>query len=206
MLALSRRRPLLGIAVIIIGSIILWNASAASASDVIIPINWDVSASTHIKSINLDVAVPNGAVKGNVDLTTGALTADVQLPPATTDLRLAGIPLLKATFALQEAAPITGQVDLATQTISVHASFNFLILKAAPTILPGLNLVGNHCHSAQPITVDFSGKVNLATSATFTAGYTIPKFADCGLLVTPILNLVAPGGGNTFTATFTPVS
>ena len=45
--------------------------------------------------------------------------------------------------------------------------------------------------------------MNLTGASTFSSSYTIPKFADCGL-VTPILNLIIPGSGNTFTVTFAP--
>ena len=46
--------------------------------------------------------------------------------------------------------------------------------------------------------------MNLTGSSTFSSSFTIPKFADCGLLITPVLNLIIPGGGNTFTVTFAP--
>ena len=94
--------------------------------------------------------------------------------------------------------------DLATNTVTVNSSFTFNIDKAALSLLPSLNLVGNNCHGATPISVNMSGPVNLTGSSTFSATYTIPKFAGCGLLVTPILNLIIPGPGNTFTATFAP--
>ncbi len=44
------------------------------------------------------------------------------------------------------------------------------------------------------------GVANIGAPATFSGTYTIPKLKDCGL-VTPALNLLIPGPGNTFSAT-----
>jgi hypothetical protein len=175
----------------------------SASADTIIPIHWTVNASTHIKSLNMDVVVPPGSFDGEVNLTTGALTGNLTLPPATQKISILGIPLASATFAVQPTAPISGHVDLLAGTVSVSASFNFLITKASVSLLPRLNLVGNNCHGATPITQNFTGPVNLSGASTFSSEFTIPKFANCGLL-TPILNLIIPGGGNTFTVTFAP--
>jgi hypothetical protein len=153
---------------------------------------------------NLDVVVPQGTFVGQVNLTTGDLSGTLTLPPATTTIKLFGLPIASATFAVQAAGPITGHVDLATQTVTVHTSFNFLIKKASATLLPWINLVGTTCRGAQPVTVDFTGPVSLTGASSFSATYTVPKFTGCGALVTPILNLIIPGPGNTFNATFAP--
>jgi hypothetical protein len=39
----------------------------------------------------------------------------------------------------------------------------------------------------------------------FTGVYEIPPFADCEL-ITPALNVLIPGPGNTFTAKFKPIT
>jgi hypothetical protein len=202
MITRMRRGGLAAILVLTLAAVGLGTAPAASA-DTIIPVSWHVDASTHIKSLNMDVVVPQGTFDGQIDIDTGELTGTLSLPPATSAIKLFGLNLASATFAIQPTGPVTGHVDLATMTVSVHSSFNFLITKAAPSFWPSLNLVGNHCRGSQPVTVDMSGAVNLAGPSTFTSTYTIPKFTDCGLL-TPILNLIVPGPGNTFSATFAP--
>jgi hypothetical protein len=199
----NRRGALAVLLVLALGSLGLFSASPASA-DTIIPIHWNVNASTHLKSLNMDVVVPQGTFDGQVNLTTGDLTGSLTLPKATQTIKLFGLPIASATFSMAAAGPITGHVDLATNTVTVNSSFTFNIDKAALSLLPSLNLVGNNCHGATPISVNMSGPVNLTGSSTFSATYTIPKFAGCGLLVTPILNLIIPGPGNTFTATFAP--
>jgi len=179
-------------------------AAAPSASaDTIIPINWTVNASTTLKSLGLSVTVPPGSFVGQVDLTTGAITGNLALPAASKTISFAGLPLATATFAMKETGPITGHVDLATQTVTVNSSFSFSITSATLALAPHLNLVGNSCRGSSPISVNLSGPVSLTGASTFSATYTLPKLTGCGLL-TPILNLVIPGPGNTFTATFAP--
>ena len=202
MLTRTRRGGLAALMVLLLAGFGLWGAPSASA-DTVLPIKWDVNASTHLKSLNLDVVVPTGTFEGTINLTTGELTGNLTLPPATTTMKLWGIPLANATFAMQATGPITGHVDLATLQVTVNSSFNFSITKVAPTFLPGWNLVGNHCHGASPITVNMSGAVSLTGASTFSSTYTVPNFTSCGF-ITPILNLIAPGPGNTFTATFAP--
>jgi hypothetical protein len=183
----------------------LASAPSALAADTVIPIHWSVNASAHIKSLNMDITVPPGTFDGSVNLTTGALSGNLTLPSATQNISLLGIPLASATFAMAPNGPISGHLDLATMTVSVTASFNFNITNVHASILPRLNLVGNNCHGSKPITQTLTGPVNLAGSQTFSSTFAIPKFADCGL-TTPLLNLIIPGGGNTFTATFAPAT
>jgi hypothetical protein len=203
MQTLTRRGGLAALMVFVLATLGLATAPTAGAADLIIPIHWNVNATTHIKSLNLDVTVPTGTFNGTFDVNTGVLTGNVSLPPASKTISIAGIPLATATFAMTPTGPITGHVDLKTLTATVSASFNFSITSATLSILPKLNLVGNTCTGSSPVTVDMSGAVNLSTGSTFSSTYTIPKFKGCGLL-TPLLNLIIPGSGNTFTATFAP--
>ena len=179
-------------------------ATAPTASaDVIIPIRWEVDVSTHIQSLDMDVTVPTGTFDGQVNLTTGELTGDLDLPPATQTISLFGIPLASATFAMDAAGPITGQIDPATQTVTVDASFTFAITRASLSFLPRLNIIGSRCRGAEPISQTLTGPIDLTGPSTFSSTYTLPRLRDCGLF-TPLLNWIIPGGGNTFTATFAP--
>lgn len=181
-----------------------FTAAPASAGTTI-PINWNVNATTHIKSLNMDVTIPQGTFNGEFDVASGGLTGNLALPPASKSIDLFGMPIANTTFAMSQNGPITGHVDLATMTVSVNTSFNFAITKASLSFLPWLNMVGPSCRGKSPINVTMSGPVNLAGNSTFTADYALPKLTGCGLL-TPILNLIIPGSGNTFTATFGPAA
>jgi hypothetical protein len=198
---LTRRGGLAALMVLVLATFGLATAPAASA-DFIIPINWNVNATTHLKNLNLDVTIPQGTFSGTVNVTTGAITGNLSLPPASKTISFVGIPLATATFAMSPTGPITGHVDLKTMTATVSSSFNFQISSATLSFAPWLNLVGNNCHGVTPISVDMSGPVSLSGASTFSSTYTIPKLTGCGLLVTPLLNLVVPSSGNTFTATF----
>ena len=51
----------------------------------------------------------------------------------------------------------------------------------------------------------FTGPISLSGSSSFSGDYAIPTLAHCGLL-TPVLNLVIPGPGNVFRASFSPAT
>jgi hypothetical protein len=200
---LTRRGGVAALMVLVLATFGLAVAPSAGAADVIVPIKWNINASTHLKNLNLDVTIPTGTFTGSIDITTGAIQGTLSLPPASKTISFIGIPLATATFAMSAAGPISGHVDLSTLTATVNSSFNFQISSATLSIAPWLNLVGNNCHGITPISVSMSGPVSLTGSSTFSSTYTIPKLTGCGL-VTPILNLVVPSSGNTFTATFAP--
>lgn len=174
-----------------------------AGADPILPITWTVNASTTLKALNQTVVVPPGTFAGQVDLGTGSLRGDLNLPPASTTMKLLSLPLANAVFSMEQARPITGSIDLAAGTVTTTASFTARLRSLKPTLLP-VNLVGNNCRTVSPITVTMGGPFSLTGASTFTGTYTMPKFRDCGLLVTPIINLIIPGPGNTLTATFAP--
>ena len=90
--------------------------------------------------------------------------------------------------------------------LTSHVStFDIKVLRASPALLPFVNLVGNRCTTAQPVSVTMSGTADLTGSSTFTGTYTIPKFKTCQGL-TLALDVAISGPGNTFTATATPQS
>jgi hypothetical protein len=200
----TRRGGLVALILVLVASASFWSAPSAQA-DVILPITWNINATTHIKSVNMDVVVPQGTFTGEINLTTGDLTGNIALPPAVQEIKFFGIKLASATFAMSPAAPITGKVNLATFEVTVNASYNFKITKATLALLPRLNLIDPRCTGVTPVTVSMAGKVDLSGAPqAFSSEYTIPKFKNCGLLVTPLLNLIIPGPGNTFSATFAP--
>jgi hypothetical protein len=182
------------------GSVAL--APSASA-DPDLPINWLVDAETHVAGLNQDVSVTGGTFEGSVDLATGEVTGDLTLPPATTQVKLGSLPLANTAFEVTPVGSPTGTVDLSTLTITLTSTFDIEIPYLRPTLLP-INLVGDRCQTQEPITLTMTGEVDLVNGTTLSGEYEIPRFKDCGLLVTPILNLIVPGPGNTFTATARP--
>lgn len=188
------------LATTLLGSVAL---APATSADPDLAIDWDVEAQTHIASLGLDVDVTGGSFVGSVDLATGEITGDLALPPATTQFKLGRLPLANIAFEIEPVGGVTGTVDFTTLTVTQTSTFNIKIPYVRPVLLP-INLVGNRCQTAEPITLTMSGPVDLVNGTTLSGEFTIPEFKNCGLLVTPILNLIVPGDGNTFTATATP--
>lgn len=164
-----------------------------------------VDASTTLANLGQTVDVKGGSL--SIDLyANGDISGTMTLPPASTTMKLAGLPLAQATFEMAPAGPVTGHFDLASGTMSTTASFNIKLPKLNIYGLPWWNLVRPSCGTATPVTVTMSGTVDmgafLAQGGTFSGEYAIPRFKSCGLL-TPAMNLVVPGPGNSFTANAT---
>lgn len=178
-------------------------ATPAQAEPVL-PINWNVDVTTTMKSLGQTVVVPTGTFDGGFDLGTGKLSGDLELPRATKRLDIGRLPLAKVTFAMEQAAPIDGTIDLATMTAKTTASFNVRIVAIRPVLTPWINLVRGSCTTRTPVTAELGGPVNLAGKTTFEGQYELPRFRNCGLLATPTINAIVPGPGNSLSATFYP--
>jgi hypothetical protein len=174
-----------------------------AAADPILPIDWNIDATTTIASLGLTQEVTGGSFTGAADLGNGTVTGTLNLPPSDTSIKILGINLATVGFAIEPVGPTTGTFDLDTLNVTMTSSFNIRIPHLYPLGITSLNLVGSRCRTATPITLTMSGPVDLANGSTFTGEFAIPKFKDCGLL-TFALNLIIPGDGNTFTATATP--
>jgi hypothetical protein len=178
-------------------------APSAGAADPTVTITDNLDASTHLNTLNQDVKIPRGTMTATINLATGALTGNITLPPATVTLRQVGLPIATATMAIAQTKPVTGHVDLTTFHVTATSIFNIKVLRASPALLPFVNLVGNQCTTAQPVSVTMSGTADLTGPSTFTGTYTIPKFKTCQG-ATLALDVAISGPGNTFTATATP--
>lgn len=180
------------------------NAATAHSSGNLYPIDYKVNAQTTLAKLNETVKVPPGKFVGSLNLDNFVLRGTLTLPPASTTVSLAGIGLATATFKLAETKPVTGKVNLNALTVTSTASFNVLVTSVTPLGLP-VNLVGNSCGTSKPVSVTFSGKFSFSGSSTFSGDYTIPPLQHCELATTA-LNLVIPGPGNVFKASFAPAS
>ena len=182
-------------------------ASVAGApvaqADPDLPIHQDIAAQTHLAKLNQDLDSV-GTFDGTFDLGTSALDGDLAFQPSEGSLDLLGFEAAKVTIAIVPTGPAHGSINLGTATVALSTSFNIKILSIKPLGLP-FNLVGNNCQTSAPVTLDSTGTIDLATQVvTLDGEFTIPKLKNCGFLVTPVLNLVVPGAGNTFHAVATP--
>ncbi|MFO7280715.1 MAG: hypothetical protein C0P77_009965 [Thermoanaerobacterales bacterium] len=184
----------------IAGSVV--TASPASAEPTI-PIDWNVDATAHIASLGIDNTMTGGRFTGSVDLGDSTITGDLTLPASETTLEVLGVGLADVGIQVAPTGPVTGSVDLSTLTVELTSSFDIKITHLNPFGVDWINLVGRKCQTREPVTLTMSGPIDLVGGSTFSGEFTIPKFKDCGLLTLP-LNLLLPGGGNTFTATASP--
>ena len=196
-------------------------ASAFPKGDPIYTFKYTVVATTHIAKASLTMSPPPGIFKGGIDLSTGQLQGSIALPDTTFTQSEEGVGLVTATAAIVQTKPVTGHVNIgtfkvtATSTFNIHIVTMYLATPQLPVTLPGLpvslppltippvNLVGNSCTTASPVSVTMSGTAHLGSASTFKGTFTIPDFANCEAL-TSVLNEEIPGPGNTFSATAKP--
>ena len=223
------RRGIIGILLVVpalVSSVLMAPpASAFPKGDPVYQFKYKVIATSHIAKAGLTLSPPPGIFKGGIDLANGQLLGSITLPNTTFTQSEAGIGLVTATAAIVPAKPVTGHVTLSNFKVTATSVFNIHILtmylatpslpialpplpiglpiSLPPIALPPVNLVGNNCTTASPITVTMSGIAHLSAASTFTGGFTMPNFQNCGLMTT-VINQEIPGPGNTFSATATP--
>jgi hypothetical protein len=202
----TKRRFVAGIALMLLAAAplvaIAEPAGAFPKGDSVLGFSYKIRATTHIKKINQTISPPPGTFKGEIDLNQQRLQGSITLPPASFTLQEAGLPVATATARIVQAKPVTGTIDLSTLRVKATSTFNLLIVSVYPTGVP-VNLVGNSCTTATPVSVTMSGTASLDKPSKFTGTFTIPKFKTCGL-ATAVLNQLIPGPGNTFSAVATP--
>jgi hypothetical protein len=173
---------------------------AAASADTTLKVKYPVNGSTFLKAANATVTLGPGALKSTVDLTTGALTASLKLPPATGSFKELGLIPVTATVAFLQDGPTTGTVNLNTGAVTTMSNITLQITSLSVAGLPVP--VGPSCESATPASVSLASQpgFSIVKGGTVSGTYTIPPFANCGL-TTPVLNLTVTGPGNTISLT-----
>ena len=183
-----------------LGSALAMSATPAGASGSNFKIKQIVNESTFVKKENQTTVSPPGTFTGVLNTTTGALKGKLKLPPSTSPVTLAGVGLAQATIAVSPTKPVTGKVNFQKFTIKTTSQF-YLDIKSLTPNGTSVNLVGNSCRTATPITLTMSGPFVVIGRSTCTATFTIPPFANC-LAMTPALTQQVSGPANVVTATF----
>ncbi len=175
-------------------------ATAGSASaDTVINAHYALTGTTFIKKLNTTVNLGSGTLAATVDLTTGASSSTLSLPPATASVKELGLVPVSATTEMLQNGPATGTVNLNTNTITSTAS---VTLKITALSIAGLSVpVGNSCQTSPfPVTLNSGAGFTVGGGGPLSCSYTIPAFRHCGLN-TLLLNLTIPGSGNTLNLT-----
>jgi hypothetical protein len=175
-------------------------APAASAAGTVIKVKYPGHGSTFLKAASATVKLGPGTLRSRVNLSTGAVTASLTLPPATGSFKELGLIPVTATVAFIQNGPTTGKVDLTTGAVATTSSITLQITSLSVAGLPVP--VGPACESATPASVSLASQpgFSIVNGGTVSGTYTVPPFANCGL-ITPVLNLTITGPGNTIALT-----
>lgn len=175
------------------------SASAAPADDSLLA-SYPINGSTTIKATSSSMNLGPGTLDATLDVDNNTFSADLNLPPATGSFTELGfVPVTATTEFIQDGAT-TGAVDGDTGGI---ASTSKITIRLTDVKIAGIDVpVGNSCQTS-PATIQLTSEdgFNVLTGGNISGTYTIPKFSNCGLLNTPIINAVIPGSGNTITLT-----
>jgi hypothetical protein len=173
---------------------------AAASAATVLKVRYPVNGSTFLKAANATVPLGPGALRSRVNLTTGTVTASLNLPPATGSFKELGLIPVTATVAFIQNGPTTGTVDLNTGAVTTMSSLTLQITSLSVAGLPVP--VGPSCESATPASVALASQpgFSIVNGGTVSGTYTVPPFAGCGL-ITPVLNLTITGPGNTISLT-----
>jgi hypothetical protein len=168
-------------------------ATAGSASaDTVLNVHYALTGTTFLKKLNTTVNLGSGTLAATVDLTTGASSSTLTLPPATASVKEFGLIPVTATTEMVQNGPATGTANLTTNTITSTAS---VTLKITNLTIAGLSVpVGGSCQTT-PFSVTLSSGPGFTVSGggPISGGYTIPAFHHCGLS-TLLINLTIPAG------------
>jgi hypothetical protein len=173
-------------------------ASASASSGSTITVTYKVKGSTFIKSVNATTALGPGKLVAKVSLSTAKLTANLSLPAATVSFKELGIIPVIATTKLVQDGRTTGQINVNTGAVKTTSK---ITLQLTSLSIAGLNVpLPAACESATPAVIKLASQKGFSVlkGGNLAGTYTIPPVADCGLL-TPLLNLIFPGPGNTIT-------
>jgi hypothetical protein len=174
-------------------------AAPAASADPDIPFETTSSATIHLAKLGLD-STATSTISGTVDLATGDITGELDLGTTETSVDLFGLTAATIGVAIEPTAPLQAHLDFTTLEITASASFDIDIAYVPPLGIERLNLVGDRCTAREPITIEITGTVDLATFAFDASGeFEIPRFKSCGLF-TGLINLLVAGPGNTFTS------
>ena len=169
---------------------------------------WPLHGTLNLSKLSGTITLPSSSTfSGAVDLTSDQLqNGTIASSTFSTKISFLGIPL-SATIALVQSGPATGTASLdSSGQLHIGGSVSEAVqLKSVGFI--GINLSLGSCQTVSPVTfgLTFNGPVSSLGDGqlTFSGSTRFPSLHNCGLL-TGILNLLFPGGGNRYSFTVSP--
>ena|SRR5690242_1794322 len=173
-------------------------AAPTSAATSTVHATYKVTGSTFLKAPNATLPLGPGKLSANVNASTGAVKATRTLPDATLSFKQFGFIPVTATTHFINSGPTTGTINLSTGAVTStsHITMQIVSLSIAGIPVP----IGPACESSTPAAIKVASQpgFNVLKGGNLAGAYTIPQFANCGL-VTPLINVTLTGPGNTIT-------
>lgn len=197
---IARKRSLGAAALAAAASAAVALGSALSAPAAAAPLKfaYHVTGTSMVKKTNSTVklgpATLHLRLRGN-----GSFTGSLKLPPAQTSFKALGLLPVTATATFIQVGKLTGRLRTVKGRVHVTSVAHDILRLSDVKVADIPQNVGDKCQTKQPIALSVKNtKPFDLTKGGFLHGtFTIPSFADCGLLNTPLINLLVPGPGNT---------
>ena len=178
-------------------------ATTSDPSNTIWNLGYDAKATTTIKKSGQS-ATTNGFVFSTYNLKTSDLSSNVMLGDFKMPVMLGKLRVAWATIEQIPTGKAVGSIDPNTHQVTQTQQVNLHVKDISLTGKGLINLVGPNCTTSSPVTMQLSGKMGgLFDPIQLNGTYSIPKFANCGILTDAVNNQVA-GDGNTLALTLTP--
>jgi hypothetical protein len=204
---LSRVRQIAAAATAAITTAALVSLPTTAHAQTSIDVSYPFTGTTHVGSVNADFPIGPGTISGtatpDVPNRVYNLTANLQTPPSNGSYKQWGVFPVTVTVTPIEEGTSTGTAEFITGALRSTSRITLRVsdLKVAGIPLP----VGDGCTTTTPITLELASGDDwtLLGGGTLSGTYTIPDFQNCGL-VTPLINIIVPGSGNTITLNLGP--
>jgi hypothetical protein len=164
-------------------------------------VDYDASGTSTIHATGSSVTLGPATLKTYIsDSGDGTLTGDMSLPTTSTTFNAIGFLPTSATVSFIPSSGLTGLLS-AEPPLTISASAHYYIKLSNVKVAGIPALVGNSCQTASPVDINIATPAgqsfDVGDGGTLAGTYTIGSFHNCGLLTTPLINLLVPGPGNT---------
>src|SRR5918998_6959466 len=165
-----------------------------------IVLDWTAEVESQVGGlINQPLTFPQGTFAGEVDLGTGAMSGDIDLPAGTLTFSAFGLLPVISEIKIVPEGPVTGSIDLTDLSVTADLRFDIVMTRFD---LWGIGVLDPtaECRTIDPVSTSLTGQLDPTLgAATLSGTYAIGDFANCGWLE-GFVNLFTVGPNNTLTA------
>ncbi|HEV2373876.1 MAG TPA: hypothetical protein VGS19_17095 [Streptosporangiaceae bacterium] len=197
----ARRPTAAGLAALALTAAVVFVVTpATSSASSTLTLRYPVNGNTLINAANATLTLGPGTLTSKINLSNGQIASKLALPPATGSFNELGLIPVTATTQFIQDGPTTGTVNINTGAVTATS---YTTLRITSLSVAGVPVsVGTTCQSSTPATILVVSQpgFSVVNGGNLSGIYTIPPFANCGL-VTTVLNLTIAGPNNAITLT-----